>query len=241
MNIRKVERLIWMIFSGIGAVLLIVGAIVCIHVFNYDNKVDTTGVITEISVQRDLGRERSKNKERHYKVYVAYEVDGTAYESRLGSYSPNYYEGQEIAIYYDRDDPQRIGIKGLNGLFLILPGIGLLFFCMGGIGLAVLARKSRRGEALRENGYRVTADYVETELNIHYSVNNRNPYRVVCRWRDPESGETRIFKSENLWENPETMISARNVRSFSVYLDRKHPKRYVMDTDWLTLRMTELS
>lgn len=235
MNMRKMERLIWLIFAGVGAILLTVGAVVCIHIFDYDNKVDTTGVITEISLHRD------RHGDRDYDVYVAYEVDGMPYESRLNSYTSSYYEGQEINIYYDRTDPRRIGTKELNGLFLILPGIGLLFFGMGIIGLVVIARKGRRGEALRENGRRVMAEYVETELNLHYSVNNRNPYRVVCRWRDPESGETRTFKSENLWENPEPMISARNVQSFPVYLDRKKPKRYVMDTDWLTSRMAELT
>ena len=234
MHMRNVERLIWLIFAGVGAILLIVGAVVCIHIFDYGDKVDTTGVITEIS------EHQGRNRDRDYDVYVAYEVDGTPYESRLNSYTSSYYEGKKIDIYYDRDDPRRIGTKELNGLFLILPGIGLLFFGMGAIGLAVLARKDRRGEALRENSRRVTAEYVETELNVYYSVNNRNPYRVVCRWRDPESGETRTFKSENLWENPEPMISARNVQNFSVYLDRKKPKRYVMDTDWLTSRMAEL-
>lgn len=235
MNMRNMERLIWLIFAGVGAILLTVGAVVCIHIFDYDNKVDTTGVITEISLHRD------RHGDRDYDVYVAYEVDGMPYESRLNSYTSSYYEGQEIDIYYDWADPRRIGTKELNGLFLILPGIGLLFFGMGIIGLTVIARKKRRGEALRENGRRVMAEYVETELNLHYSVNNRNPYRVVCRWRDPESGETRTFKSENLWENPEPMISARNVQSFPVYLDRKKPKRYVMDTDWLTSRMAELT
>lgn len=234
MGMRKAEQLVFMIFAGIGVLFLIVGAIICIHIFDDSDHVDTTGVITEISYSRD------RDGDRDYNVYVAYEVDGVSYESRMNSYSSSFYEGKEIDIYYDRDNPRRIGAKELRGLFVIFPGIGLLFFCMGGIGLAVIAKKNRRSAALRETGYRVMAEYVETEVNIHYSVNNRNPYRVVCRWRDPESGKTHIFKSENLWENPEPMISARGVWSFSVYLDRKHSKRYVMDTDWLKLRSAEL-
>ena len=234
MKLRRPERLIFMIFAGIGAIFLLVGILLCVHILDYDGTVETTGIITEISPHRGSGGHRD------YDVYVSYEVDGTDYESRLNGYSSGYYEGKKLDIYYDRDDPWRIGSKTMDRMFLLFPGMGLLFCCIGGAGLAVIAKAGRRREALRENGYRVTAEYVETKRNRHYQVNNRNPYRVVCRWRDPETGETRTFHSENLWEDPAPRIAARNVRPFSVYLDRRHPRRYAMDTDWLTLQPAEL-
>ena len=88
---NKVENLIWIIFFGIGLIFVIIGMIICVNVFNYKNKVETTGIITEIGSYRDLGGQRENS------VYVEYTVDGRVYESALNGYSSNFYEGKEIS------------------------------------------------------------------------------------------------------------------------------------------------
>ena len=48
MKENKLENLIWIIFASIGAIFVIIGLVVFGNIFNYANKVDTVGTITEI-------------------------------------------------------------------------------------------------------------------------------------------------------------------------------------------------
>ena len=46
MKENKVENLIWIIFAIIGAILVVIGFILFGSVFNYNNKIETTWIIT---------------------------------------------------------------------------------------------------------------------------------------------------------------------------------------------------
>ena len=101
MKENKVENLIWIIFAIIGAILVVIGFILFGSVFNYNNKIETTGIITEIWSSRD------SDNNRNHKVYVSYVAEGNEYESTLNGYSSSFYEGKEIEIYYDKDNPNK--------------------------------------------------------------------------------------------------------------------------------------
>jgi len=129
----------------------------------------------------------------------------------------------------------------LDLLFLIFPGIGLLFAMIGGIGLLVRMIKKNKEKYLRENGEVVYGNYVETRLNFSYSVNNRHPYNVICKWNNPEDGKTYLFKSKNVWFNPEPKIEDENITTFPIYVDSNNKKKYVVDIDKLTEDIVDLS
>lgn len=222
MKESKVESLIWIIFATIGGIFVILGLTLFGSIFNYTNKIDTTGTITEISSYRDN------------KVYVSYTVDGKEYESMLSGYSSNFYEGKEIKIYYDKDNPNKIGMKSLDLLFLIFPGIGLIFLIIGGTGILVKTNKTKLEKRLRENGELIYADYVETILNTSYSVNGRSPYKIICEWDNPADSKEYMFKSKNIWTNPENLIEEKNIKQFPVYIDNNNKKKYLVDIDILT-------
>ena len=143
MKENKLENLIWIIFASIGAIFVIIGLVVFGNIFNYANKVDTVGTITEISSYRNT------NHNRNHEVYVSYTIEGKEYESILNSYSSSFYEGKEIKIYYDKDNPNKIGVKSLDLLFLIFPGIGLIFLIIGGTGILVKINKRRLEKRLK--------------------------------------------------------------------------------------------
>lgn len=135
MKRSRIENLIWIIFAGVGLIFTIIGIIIVSNIFNYKNKIDTKGVITEISSYRN------SNGNRNHNVYVSYNIDGKEYESRLNSYSSDFYEWKEIDIYYDKDNPNKIGVKSLDLIFLIFPVIGLIFLVIGGTGILVKLNK----------------------------------------------------------------------------------------------------
>lgn len=235
MKLNRIENLVWIIFASIGTIFVIIGAILCINIFNYDNKIDTIGTITNISSYRN------NNGNRDYQVYVSYNVNGKEYESRLNSYSSSFYEGKEVEIYYDKDNPNEIGVKSLDLIFLIFPGIGLIFVIIGVTGILVKIKRKKLEKRLKENGEIIYADYVETIINTSYAINGRHPYNIICEWDNPIDNKKYIFKSKNIWINPENRIEEENIRQFRIYLDEKNKKKYVIDIDNLTEDVVDLS
>ena len=221
MKENKVENLIWIIFAIIGAILVVISFISFGSVFNYTNKIETTGIITEIWSSRD------SDNNRNHKVYVSYIAEGNEYSS-------SFYEGKEIEIYYDKDNPNKIGMKSLDLLILIVPGIGLIFLIIGGTGILVKVNKKKLEKRLRENGELIYADYVETIINTSYRVNGRYPYKIICEWTNPVDSEEYMFKSRNIWSNPEDIIEEKNIKQFPVYIDKNNKKKYFVDIDILT-------
>lgn len=227
MKDNKKETLMWIIFAIVGAIFVAVGLILFGSVFNSANKVETTGIITRISLS-------GSSENESYKVYVSYVVKGDEYESILNGYSSSFYEGKEVEIYYDKDNPNKIGMKSLDLLFLILPGIGLIFLIIGGTGILVKVNKKKLEKRLKENGELIYADYVETIINTSYSVNGRYPYKIICEWTNPVDSEEYMFKSKNIWSNPEDIIEEKNIKQFPVYIDKNNKKKYLVDIDILT-------
>ena len=81
-----------------------------------------------------------------------------------------------------------------------------------------------------ERGEKIYADFIEVTQNFHYSVNNRHPYNVICRWQNPADGQTYTFKSENLWDYPQYLTAIQ----IPVYLDIFNIKKYYMDLSELS-------
>lgn len=227
MSGNKVENLAWIIFTIVGTVFVAIGIILFGSVFDYTNKIETTGIITRISLSGSS--ENDSNK-----VYVSYVAEGNEYESTLSGYSSSFYEGKEIEIYYDKDNPNKIGMKSLDLLFLIFPGLGLISLIIGVTGISAKARGKKSERRLKENGELIYADYVETIINTSYSVNGRYPYKIICEWTNPVDSEEYMFKSKNIWSNPEDIIEEKNIKQFPVYIDKNNKKKYLVDIDILT-------
>lgn len=87
----------------------------------------------------------------------------------------------------------------------------------------------------------IHAEYVETILNRSYSVNGRHPYNIICKWDNPVDNKKYIFKSDNIWTNPEDIINERNVKTFPVYINRDKIKDYVVDIQQIEENVVDLT
>lgn len=234
MKASKSENLVWFVFMGFGILFILLGTVICLQVFRYDHKIETTGIITEIIPYRE------HSGDTDYHVYVSYRVGGKEYESELNSYSSDFYEGREITIYYDEKNPNKIGVKSLDLLFLLFPGFGLLFLIIGGAGIWIKKHQKKKEKELKTYGEKIEAKYLETVLNRGYRVNGRHPYNIICEWDNPMDHKKYVFKSKNLWFDPVNLIQEKNITTFSVYLDRKNIKKYVVDIDFLVDKVVDL-
>lgn len=230
------DNFVWGMFTLIGTIFLIVGVFICIFLFNNKGKIETTATITQIESYRGTG-----GKLKH-EVYVAYEVDGVPYESRLNFYSYTMYEGKVISIYYKEDNPNKISANtpGL-AIFLIFPAIGLIFAFIGGIGLIRNLKKRIKQRNLKDMGEVIYANYVEAKRNTTYEINGANPYNIICEWNNPDDGKKYIFKSGNIWRNPQSIIEERGITQFHIYIDRHDIRNYLVDTDMLFKDVVDLT
>lgn len=227
---KKIENLVWVIFIFFGIILGIFGFIIGGYLFlNNENKVEATAVITEIKTYGN------GSKDRRHEVIVSYYVNGEERESRLWFYSSDFYEGKEITIYYHKDNPQKIGAKTSYYLFLIIPGIGLIFLVIGLSGILMKRKKKNLHKKLREEGYKIYANYIQTSINTSYTVNRQHPYNIICEWYNPSDNRKYRFKSENIWGNPESIIKEKGIETFPVYINREKMKQYVMEIDEVKL------
>ena len=232
MKENKEEKLIWIIFTGLGAIFIVIGLVIFVNGFSSTDKVETVGTVTKIIPYRD------SNYNLKHEVYVSYTVEGREYESRLDGYSSSFYEGKKIDIYYNKDNPNIVGTKFAGVLYLIAPGIGLIFFIIGATGLLVKGNKNKLEKRIKETGQLIYANYVETELNTSYNVNGKNPFNVICEWNNPADNKKYIFKSKNIWIDPEYIIQEKGIKQFPVYIDDK--MKYIVDIDVLTEDIVDL-
>ncbi|MBQ6519729.1 MAG: DUF3592 domain-containing protein [Anaerolineaceae bacterium] len=86
--------------------------------------VPTKAVIVSITEDPDAFADDSPS----YIVTVNYTADGSAYTSRLDSYSPGFKEGKTIDVFYDPNDPSVVhGGSGI-GIYSLVVGAALIAF-----------------------------------------------------------------------------------------------------------------
>jgi hypothetical protein len=182
----------------------------------------------------------------YYYPLIAFKTpDGRQIEfrSKLGRERPTYQVNDPVEVLYDPRRPDKAVIRSFSSLWLfpgILTAIGLGF---AGISTAVsllllregarsLAEQERREETaarLRSSGRKLTLKADRVFLDTRSSRDGLHPYRIICRWRNPETGRAHVFESESIWFNPQEYIR----ETIDVYIDPESPKVYSMDTSFL--------
>jgi hypothetical protein len=155
------------------------------------------------------------------------------FRSSVSSSPPAFDIGEKVVVLYDAAAPAEAKIESWSDLWFgptILGGLGTVFASVGvGLWLAPLLR-ARKEFDLRHNGRAVQAAFRRVELNTSLRVNNRNPWRLVCEWQDPATGEVHEFVSRNLWYDPTDLILAETL---DVFVDKGNPRRYFVDVSFL--------
>jgi len=232
MKPNKAGMMVGAIFFFVGAIFTTIAIIFYEHNSKIE-KVETTGTITRIGDYHH----RYDDEDETPDVYVEYVVDGEIREARLNYYSSTMHEGDSIVIYYEKGDPYKISSRESDMIFTyIFGGMGILYVILGGSFLIVVLVKTRKQKKLKETGEFVQADFVRVELNTTLTVNGKNPYRIVCEWFDPYNNIKKELKSENIFTDPQPIITSLGITKFNVYIDPKNTKNYYMDISELGIK-----
>ncbi len=183
----------------------------------------------------DLTTKESSDGDTYSPVVKFKSSDGVEHEivSTVSSNPPAYSIGEAVEVLYEEGNPQNAKINAFFSLrfaeFLLCLLGGVFFLFGAGMFLATYLKNKKR-DYLKENGIPIQAKFQEVYLNTSYSVNDRNPYNIVCQWLNPSTNEVFEFKSENIWFNPKDYIYTEFL---TVMIERNNPKKYWMDTSFL--------
>jgi len=83
---------------------------------------------------------------------------------------------------------------------------------------------------LKQRGVRINTKFFNVELNTHVRINYEYPYVIQSVGVHPKTQEKIVFRSDNIWFNPERMVP----ENIQVIVDPENPKNYVMDTSFLS-------
>ena len=214
------------IFLVVGAIFSAVGITMALADSGFRERAEEiTAEITGISSYR------ASDGDRRHNVYVTYQYGGRIYEDiELNFYRSGMYEGQEISLLCDPENPGHVKSPGgmllLEMVFLL---IGILFMGIALVFIAVSRNKARRRKKILSSGKRLSAIVEQIAVNTSYVMNGRNPYQIYCYYRDEYKDVIYRFKSEDLWINPNVVLQPGD--TIDVYVDGEDYSRYHVDAE----------
>lgn len=135
-----------MLFAGIflliGIIFFVVSAVFLeVNKSHAENYLPTEAVISEIRISSDSSD-----------AYATYMVDGKKIKSKLDVYSSDMYEGQQIEIYYNPENPSDVtyleGMRIFTTIFTIvgsvLTSVGLVPLI---IGIVIVVKCNKKAKA----------------------------------------------------------------------------------------------
>ena len=147
-------------FVPLGIILIAVGIFLMTH--NTDSYLETVGKVTQ--VQEDLDAENNEV----YDVVFTYTVNGKEYTGTFEDLTDAYKAGDEIAVFYDPENPDEITNGRLGGLVApIMIGVGVLALVFGVFRTVKAFRKSKeldqvpRASAAAFEGFKQTPGVTE--------------------------------------------------------------------------------
>jgi len=236
MKKKFLDWIVVFIFAILGLGFSLPGVIGFANLPAEDEIAETEAQITHIVSHYDKSADRTSHD-----VYVTYEVDGKTYENVPISYwTGSMYEGKVITISYNPKNPSEVHTEGAAVFFATFSGIGGVFLLIAIVLVYKKLGKNRRVARLMAEDRYVEAEFDNVVINGSVTVNRRNPYNVVCRWKSP-GGKIYLFKSDNVWNHPMSIIDERGIEKFRVWVDIDNPKIYRVDLGPITDNVVDLT
>ena len=142
-----------------------------------------------------------------------------------------YHDGDKVKVFYNIDNPDKCRIsdgKKAGKKIVFWACIMLLFNLL----LVYNGRKKDKTEKdFKTTGRKVEAQILKIDIDMETTIMKKNPYFIDCKWVDPMTGREYTHTIRYIWTDPKTLLAGRN--SIDVYIDRKDPEKYFMDTGFL--------
>ena len=161
-------------FVVIGILLLAVGVVLLFTSPSSDKFVETTAEIVQII------EERSFDDEVTYYTFVEYRVDGVLYRQQLDTYDGTFYEGKQITVYFNPENPSEVhgSTTSFTLYAFIAGGVCLLIGIAGMVIVFTQAQKADASQSIAGSSapqYSISPDRTlsDTETTYYYQYNRK--------------------------------------------------------------------
>lgn len=113
---------------------------------------------------------------------------------------------------------------------IVFCSIGGVFTIIGASFLIVTLLSKKKKKKLIETGRKYYAEVTDAIINYHVQVNRKYPYRLDCKYIDAFTGITYLYRSDNVWDNPDQYIGSQ----VPVYVNPNKPKEYYVAVEELS-------
>lgn len=215
------------VFTLAGAVMLIGAFLVYKNTRKFiERSIEVEGTVTELST---LGDDNSTT----YTPLVQFkDTNGTQVEFQSTA-SNSYAVNDRLLVLYNPENPHKAKTKSFYSLWggvIILGAFGLIFFTLGGRMIANTIKKKNLLKYLKQHGTKISTDFQHANLDTSFAINGKSPFVIVSQWKNPKTDELHVFRSDNIWFNPNAFIKTDEI---AVFIDRKNPTKYVVDLSFL--------
>ena len=122
-------------------------------------------------------------------------------------------------------------LRGADRLFLLIfGGMGLIFLLTGTAMLLFGWQKRKLLRRIVAEGHFITATVTSVQPNYNVRVNGRCPYFAECCFTDPVTGAIHLFRSQNIYFDPTSLLLDASVRVYCKDGDYRH---YYVDVNSL--------
>lgn len=225
-NKNRTLYIFYVVFTLVGGGMLVGGWIFLQHTLRFHKTaVEITATI------RSIERYTDSDGDVHHRVYIDYDFNGVHYgDARLGEYNSSMYEGKQLSLLVDPNDPLNVQGKSSGYVVaIILLVMGVVFTAIGLVPAVISVVKKDTGKRLMQEGRHLQCVVEGIEFNSGLSVNGRNPYVIICTYQDVYKDVTYRFKSDNLWTNPALVFQPGDF--IDVYVQDDDYSKYHVDAE----------
>lgn len=227
MSERAIRR-ICIVFAVLGVGLLAAStrSFYTTHAF-IESSTTTVGTVVALI-------ERRTADGSSYAPVVRFKTDGGDLRTFMSATSEprdDFVEGQSVEVLYNPKNAAQACISTFAQLWfvtLVLAGLGVA--CLSAAAGVFGTVWQPNNEKLRRSGRPLTTRVHQVVINKSFDFNGRNPFRIIAEWQDPSTKQVHLFKSKNIWFDPQKYLKGRKI---TVYVSPNSLRKYYVDVSFL--------
>ena len=225
-TVVKRRRASNLILTILGSLLLIFTITLGVYDFLEEQK-GITVYATIVSIE---------SKGSSYTADVTYKVENKTYEQKKIPISTKseLAIGDSVPIKYDLNNPSRL-IHNNHIIILLITGLLSIIILIINLPkfISNLKRNSRVKKLIKAANV-INANIQEVYINNRGKKNGEYfPYRLRCRYTNPQNNATYVYDSEDCYINLNQVITTYNMQTVKVYIDTEVATNYYVDLDSL--------
>ncbi|MFI3252227.1 MAG: DUF3592 domain-containing protein [bacterium] len=188
----------------------------------FSNAPEIEGIITYKDYTTD------DEGDRHYRVYVTYEVDGIEYKNvRLNTYNSSMVIGTRVTFKYLESDPSSIYVHDQTSMILnyAVPGVFFTITFILGTFIIVFAVKNSKLKKLIHTGIHRRLRIMHYDIVTHVTINKSHPYYIVVI----DSNTNFTYRTSKYFLDPYKKLPINYY--ISIYFDQEDKSIFYIDVN----------